>query len=157
MIYFSFKPLSTKKQEFVEVPLLDLNTFELYELDTKGLKTIMTGDKAQRFKNRYTVNAINFTDNSKEFVSNMKADYGVYKDNRVDLKSNIAYVREDGLSFESDTMHYNTKTGIVKTEDSYLAHKGESTMEGKGLEYNSKLQTLNSNKVIIKYNLEEGK
>ena len=155
MIYFFFQPLTIKQQKFVDVPLLDLRNFTLYKLDTKGLKTIMAGDKALRFKDRYTVDAIDFTDNSKMFVSNMKADYGIYKNNIVDLKSHVTYVREDGLSFKSNSMLYNTKTTIAKTKDSYIAYKDKSTIIGKGLEYNSKLQTLNSNKVTITYKLKE--
>lgn len=154
-IYFFFQPLNVKEQESKEVPLLALNTFTLYELDTKGLKTIMAGDKALRFTNRYTVDAIDFTDNAKEFVSNMTADHGVYKNDIVHLRSNIVYVREDGLSFKTESMLYNRKTSIAKTTDPYIAYKGESTVVGKGLEYNAKKKILDSKSVTVRYKLKE--
>lgn len=154
MIYFLFEPIKIKEQKFVDVPLLNMGVFTLYELDTKGLKTIMTGEKALRFSDRYTVDLIDYTNNSKEFVSNMKADFGIYKTNNVDLKGNCVYVREDGISFKSNTMHYNTATSIATTKDAYSAHKYESNMIGQGLVYNAELKQMKSKKVVIRYKLE---
>ncbi len=157
IIYFLFKPIKITEQKFKDVPLLDIGKFTLYELDTKGLKTIMAGEKALRFSNRYTVNAIDYTDNSKIFVSNMKADKGVYKVNLVNLKGNVTYVREDGITFKTNTMHYNTKTKIATTKDPYILHQDENYMNGKGLVYNAKLKQIKSQDVQITYELTEEK
>lgn len=145
------------EQKFVDVPLLNIGNFTLYELDTHGLKTIMAGEKALRFSNRYTVDTIDYTDNSKEFVSNMKANHGIYKVNTVDLKGDVMYVREDDITFNTETMFYNTTTKIATTKDSYILHKGESHMSGKGLVYNAKLKQMKSQAVQITYKLDEEK
>lgn len=155
LIYLIFEPIKIKEHKFIDVPLLNVGNFTLYELDTKGLKTIMTGEKALRFSDRYTVDLIDYTDNSKEFVSNMKADFGIYKANHVNLKGNVVYVREDGITFKSDTMHYNTTTSIATTKDSYVSHKYESNMIGQGLVYNAELKQMKSQSVAIRYKLEE--
>ena len=157
IIYFLFKPIKTTEQKFVDVPLLNVKEFTLYELDTKGLKTIMAGEKALRFSDRYTVNNIDYTDNSKKFVSNMKANYGVYKTNLVNLKGDVMYVREDGITFNTHTMIYNTMTKIATTKDSYTSNKGESHMSGKGLVYNAKLKQMKSQAVQITYKIDEEK
>jgi len=78
-IYIFFKPLDIKQQTFVDVPVLEISSFTLFELDTNKLRTIMNGDKAIRYADRYTVSNINFTDNSKKYIANMKANKGIYK------------------------------------------------------------------------------
>ena len=153
MIFILFKPLSIKEQEFVDVPLLEIGDFVMHELNDKGLKTFMTGDKTLRYKDRYTVDSIDFTDESKGHISNMKADKGLYKDDIVDLKGNISYVREDGLAFESQTMTYNTKTAIATTQSDYVAFRGESTMKGASLEYDSVTNRMKSDNVEVNYQL----
>jgi len=156
MIFVLFKPLSIKQREFVDVPLLEIGNFVMYELNNMGLETFMTGSKMFRYSDRYTVNHIDFTDDSKGHISNMKANSGLYKDNIVDLKGDISYVREDGLAFESQTMTYNTKTSIAKTESDYVAFRGKSTMKGSSLEYNSLLNKIKSSNVEVNYQLGAG-
>jgi LPS export ABC transporter protein LptC len=157
MIFVFFKPLEIKKQEFKNVPLLNIDKFTMYEFDVKGLQTVMSGKRALRFSDRYTVNDINFTDYSKEFNSNMKAKRGLYKGDIVDLKGDVRYHREDGLAFKSPTLVYNTKTAIATTNDDYIANFGVNTMIGKSLIYNSKLNRIKSTDVLIKYKLNEKK
>jgi len=156
MIFILFKPLNIKEREFVDVPLLEIGEFVMYELNKMGLETFMTGDKMLRYSDRYTVNHIDFTDDSKGHISNMKANSGLYKDDIVDLKGDISYVREDGLAFESQTMTYNTKTSIAKTQSEYVAFRGKSTMRGSSLEYNSLLNKIKSSNVEVNYQLGAG-
>ncbi len=155
MIFLLFKPLNIKEQEFNDVPLFEIVNFIMYELNEKGLQTFMTGDKTLRYSDRYTVDKIDFTDDSKGHISNMKADTGLYKDNMVDLNGNISYVREDGLAFETQTMTYNTKTSVAKTDSDYVAFRGKSTMKGSSLEYNSIKNKIKSKNVLITYQLQE--
>jgi len=155
MIFFLFKPLHIKQQEFVDVPLLNMHNFVMYELDTKGLQTLMSGNQALRYKDRYVMNSIDFTDNGKEFIANMKADHALYKNNIVNLDGKVIYVREDGLTFKTPSLAYNTKTSIATSKDVYKAYRDNSVVHGKTLEYNAKLDTFNSKNVTVKYQLEE--
>ena len=157
MIFFLFKPLQIKEKNFGEIPLLDMNEFVMYELDNQGLHTLMAGKKALRYKDRYVVDYVDFTDNSKEYISNMKADKGLYKNDIVDLEGNVFYVREDGLSFESPTMKYNTKSSVATTKDNYVAYRDQNKMRGTSLEYNSLLKKMKSKKVTINYQIAEEK
>jgi len=155
MILFLFKPLDIKQREDKEIPLLDIDTFVMYELNNQGLDTMMTGEKALRFKDRYVFDFVDFTDNAKEFIANMKANSGVYKSNTIDLEGDIVYVREDGLTFETQTMSYNTKDSIVKTDDPYVAYMDEHEMRGVSLMYNSLKKELYSKSVTVKYQINE--
>jgi len=157
MIFVFFKPLDIKKQEFIDVPLLNIDQFTMYEFDLEGLQTVMTGKHTLRYSNRYIVDEIYFKDYSKDFISSMKADKALYKGDIIDLEGNVSYSREDGLAFVSPTLHYDTQTSIATTSDKFIAYKGKSIMEGKTLKYNSKRNMLHSKNIVIKYQLNEGK
>lgn len=157
MIFLFFKPLEIKKQEFVDVPLLNIDKFTMYEFNREGLQTVMKGEETLRYSDRYTVSDINFTDYSEDFKANMSAKEGLYKGNTVNLEGNVTYHREDGLAFKSKTLLYNTKTAIAVTNDKYIANFGVSTMQGETLNYNSKLNKIKSKNVSINYKLNERK
>ena len=92
LILVLFKPLNIKQQDFGEIPIFELTNFKVMELDEKGLTTVMNGDKGIRYKDRYVVNNIDYTDNTKKYLANMKANKGIYKDDIIDLEGNLVYV-----------------------------------------------------------------
>ena len=155
MIFFLFKPLDIKERDFVDVPVFELKAFTLYELNTKGLSTVMRGDSAIRYSDRYRVSNINYTDNSKEYIANMKADNGTYKDEFVKLNGNVIYQREDGLSFETQKATYNKKTKIARAVTDYISYRGSNKVVGKSLIYNNMSKTIKSKSVVAKYQLQE--
>jgi LPS export ABC transporter protein LptC len=156
-IFIGFKPLDIKQQEFVDVPLFQLEEFTLHELDEKGLMTLMKGTKALRYSNRYKVANMNYTDNSKQFMANIKADDGVYKDQEeiIDLRGNVIYNREDGLIFESDEATYNKKSAIARTNKDYVMYRGSDRVTGFSLIYDNRLNRVKSKNVVAKYQLKE--
>lgn len=155
MIYIAFKPMQIKQQKFVDVPLLNISEFVMHEFNTKGLQTLMSGEKALRYRDRYVIKNMDFTDNAKEYITNMKADNGLYQGDVVTLVGNAVYIREDGLTFKSPTLNYNTKTTIAKTDDAYIAYKEGNSIKGKSLVYDSKKKIMKSKNVIVKYQLKE--
>ncbi len=157
MILTLFQPLKIKKQKFVDVPLLDMNTFIMYELNNTGLLTLMSGEKALRYKDRYVVNKIDFTDNSRQFISNMKADLGIYKNSIIDLSGDVTYIREDGLEIASQQIVYNRKNSIAKSDKIFTANLGKNDIEGSSVMYDAKNRRVKSKNVTIKYDLQERK
>lgn len=152
-IFFLFKPLDLQQKVFDDVPLFELNQFTLYEVNQLGLATLMNGDNAFKFTNRYEVTGINYTDNSHEYIANMKADYGEYQDDIMLLKDNIVYLREDGLTFETNKLRYNKQTDIVVSETPYVAFRGANIITGESLIYDNLADKLESQKVNVTYNL----
>jgi len=157
LIYIFFQPLKIKEQKFGEIALLTMDNFTMYELQTTGLQTIMAGTKSIRYTDRYIIDDINFTDNSKEYISNILADDGIYKNDIVDLKGNVIYKREDGLTFQSNTLHYNTKTKIAQTQDKYIAYKSTNSMKGTSFVFDSANEIMKSKEVTVIYQLKESK
>ncbi|MDD5400172.1 MAG: LPS export ABC transporter periplasmic protein LptC [Sulfurimonas sp.] len=155
MIFLVFKPLEMEQQKFGEVPLFSISSFTMHELNAKGLISLINGNKATRYTDRYTVEKINYTDNSKEYIANMKSNNGIYKDDIVYLDGDIVYVREDGLTFETQKATYDKKTTIATADGDYLLYKGSNIVNGKELKYNNSLERVESRDVVVKYQLEE--
>lgn len=157
MIFIGFKPLDIKQRKFVDVPLFELETFTLHELSQKGLITLMKGSRATRYSNRYKVDNIDYTDNSKQFIANMRADNGLYRDMQdiVDLKGNVIYNREDGLIFESDEATYNKKSAIAHTNKDYVMYRDDNIVVGTSVVYDNRLNRVRSKNVVAKYQIQE--
>ena len=155
MIFVFFKPLHLKEQSFVDVPVFELNFFTLHELDIFGLSTLMTGDNSVKYDDRYLVTNIDYTDNSRKYTANMKADEGLYKDDTVVLSGDIVYIREDGLTFKTDKAVYDKKTEIIQTDSEFISFRTTNTINGSALKYHNDSQNIEAKNVTIKYQLKE--
>jgi hypothetical protein len=132
-----------------------MSNFTLYELDTTGLRTIMDGSSALRFKNRYVVNDIDYQDNSKEFLANMQAKNGVYKNDIITLTKDVHYDREDGIAFDTQKLVYNKTKAIATSNVGYVAHRGSDTFKGTYIRYDNNKNYIFSKNVRAKIQLEE--
>ena len=157
MIYIVFKPMSVEQQAFKDIPLFEITDFKVHELDTKGLKSLLSGSESQRFKDRYTVENINYTDNSKKFLANMSAKNGVHKEDVTTLRGDVRYKREDGLVFEGEEAIYNKKLALLSTNEKYIIYQGKNNIRGETLLYNSQTNRVQSTKIQAIYQLQESK
>ncbi len=140
-----------------ERPLFEIQKFSIYEYDTNGLKSLLSGVNAKKFEERYEVDDINYTDNSKKYLANMSAKRGIYKNEETTLYEDVKYKREDGLIFEGQEAHYNKKLSLLSTSKPYIIYKGASKVVGSSLEYNSKSDTIKSTQIKAIYQLQESK
>ncbi len=156
-IFVGFKPLDIKKQEFTDVPLFQVSNFTLYELDKNGLITLMKGEEARRYSDKYEVIKVDYTDNSKQLISNMRANSGIYEDkhNVLKLSGDVFYNRGDGLVFNTEEATYNKSTLIAQSEKNYVLHRGSNEIKGSSFKYNKQLNTIESKNIKAKYQLEE--
>jgi len=157
MIYFLFEPMKIKKINTKEVPLFSLGVFTLYELDRFGLTTLMKGTQASRYSDRYDVKNIDYTDNAKEFSSNMKAKHGLYKNEIVYLDGDVYFTRKDGLKYFSQKAVYNKKTDISISEVDYVANMGLNQVWGSYLRYDTKKEKIKAKNIYAIYEIKETK
>jgi len=153
-ILLVFKPLDIKQQKFVDVPQFKLLSFTMYELNTEGLVTFMSGTQGTKYSNRYVVHDIDYTDNAKEYVANMKANHGVYKNEIITLKGDVRYIREDGLTFESQTVVHNKKTSISRADGDFVIYQNDDIVVGKKLVYNNIKDKIRAKTVNAKYQVK---
>ncbi|MCX6051416.1 MAG: LPS export ABC transporter periplasmic protein LptC [Campylobacterales bacterium] len=155
MIFFLFEPLNIKEQKFTDVPLFEMTAFTLLEFNDKGLAARMSGNSAIRYNDRYKVTNVDYTDNTKEFKANMKANDGLYKDEIIDLKGDVIYVREDGLTFKSQTATYDKKTTVLQTGSDYVSYLDKNKVVGSSFTYNNLLKKIESKNIVVNYQLKE--
>jgi LPS export ABC transporter protein LptC len=157
VILFAFKPLDIDNKKQIDIPILELKNFKLIELGKVGLNNIMFGTDGIKYTDRYTIENVNFIDNTKEFSAKIKADNSLYKNNIVYLNGNVIYNREDGLTFLSEEAIYDEKTKIVKTNKRYISTLNGNRATGSSIVYNSILEKTKSKNVTINYKLKERK
>jgi len=149
--------MNIKQQEFVDVPLFELSTFIIYEINKVGLDTMMIGTRAIRYADRYRIDNINYTDNTQEYIANMKANNGLYKNDILTLTGDVIYNREDGLVMETSKAVYNKKNTVTTIENDYVSYRGSNRVIGSSAKYNNKLNKIASKNVIAKYQIKENK
>ena len=115
----------------------------------------MLGDGALRYKDRYIVKKINYTDNSKEYTVMMQADNGIYKNKLVTLFGDVHYSRSDGMSFITQRARYNKKSADVISNTPYRADLNGTIVEGSYIKYNNKTGIIFSKDVVAKIQLQE--
>lgn len=140
-----------------EKPLFEIKKFSIYEYDTHGLKSLLSGVNAKKFEERYEVDDINYTDNSKKYLANMSAKRGIHKNEETTLYEDVVYKREDGLIFEGEEAYYNKKLSLLSTDKPYTIYKGASKVVGTSLEYNSQTNKIKSTQIRAIYQLQESK
>lgn len=154
-ILVSFKPRDMEAQKYGDLPLFNISLFTMYEFDTDGLRSIMSGQEGTRYEDRYTIKLMNYTDNTKEYVANMKSNSGIYTDDNVYLDGDVVYYRDDGLTFETQNAVYNKTTTILSTDGKFALYRGDNKFIGKKLKYNNSLNTIQSSDVSVVYQLEK--
>ncbi|MFT7859608.1 MAG: LPS export ABC transporter periplasmic protein LptC [Sulfurimonas sp.] len=154
-IFFFFQSEKMAEKNFGDIPLLHIKDFTMYELDPLGLKTLMLGDEAFRYKDRYTVDNINHTDNSRTHISNLRADFGVYKNDKLDLDGDVTLVRDDGLRYETQKALYYKNKGLFVTDTEYTLTQGKNKVRGTYLDHNNLTGEIHSKNITANYTIKE--
>jgi LPS export ABC transporter protein LptC len=127
----------------------------MYEFDKNGLLTIMNGEEAIKYKDRYEIKDVDYTDNSQQYLANMQANYGIYKNEVVNLDGDVFYIREDGFTFKSQEAVYNTKTSIARVDKDFVLYQDKNIIRGNLLVYNNKLNTTKFSNVRATYQINK--
>ncbi len=107
-MYLSFSPTYRDEGERGEIPQIELHSFTLYEISSRGIDHVLEGAEGKKFDNRYEITSAKFGDNTKSMYQSIAAGSVHYRDDLVRLKTDVLYRREDGLEFRSAEGEYNT-------------------------------------------------
>jgi LPS export ABC transporter protein LptC len=155
MIYIFFNPTKLQQYDTKEIAQLELSNFSVYDLDIKGLRSVFSGLKGYKYANRYEVSDINYTDNTKEYTTNIHSDFGIYKDHIVNVQGNVVFARADGLSFKTDEAFYNQNTGILKTPSAYTLYRNNDKITGVKLVFDNKENRVLSKQISATYQIKD--
>ncbi len=153
-IFVFFKPMKLQNGESVDVASVEVYRFNTHELSTSGLNRIIQGSKALIYQDIYIIKDVNYTDSTKDMLSNLTSNNGIYKNNVIDLDGNVVYKRSDGLTLKSNKLSYNEKTSVLKTDENYVMYRGKNEIKGKSFSLNNELDRFNSKNVQIVYDTE---
>lgn len=154
-IFLFFKPLHVEIAKTEELAQIELNRFLVHEVTPEGVKTILGGTHAQRFKDRYVVEDINLTDRSGRFEENMKADRGTYKGSVITLDDNVRYRRDDGIAFRCMHAVYDQNTSMAETIGAFDLWQGGDRISGRNLRYNSRTGDVFAKDVVGYYRIKD--
>jgi hypothetical protein len=153
-MYGYFTPNYPPSQSAHEIPKIELIDFTLYEVSKKGIDHILEGKEGQKFDEYYTVTSAKFSDNTKELFQTIRSRDVEYRNDVIDLKENVHYVREDGLEFRSNKGRYDTKKSLISINDSFEITQKSNRIDGKNLIYNNEYDTISAENVQVRYQLK---
>ena len=114
----------------------------------------MLGAQGYRYANRYTVDEVDHTDKSKQYIANLKADFGVYKDDLLALDGDVSYVRDDGLIFQSQRATYDKKTTMFVSDTDFVSYRGDNVVRGTYVDHNDKTGKIHIKNVDAVYDIQ---
>jgi len=153
-VYIFLRPMDIKQKLPNEIAQLELINFSVYELNATTLKSVLKGSSGKRYENRYEVENVTYTDNTKDFREEMSAGYGLYKNNIIALEKNVHFKREDGLEFISKEAQYDQNRSVATTKGEFRIKNYEDWVVGDKLYYDTQKGRVTAQKVEGLYNLK---
>jgi hypothetical protein len=140
-----------------KIAQLEIEDFTVYELNVKGVKSVLGGTVGRQFSTYYEVENAHYVENKKKLSEHLYADIGKFEKDIAYLDENVRYFREDGLSFESDHAVYNTKKESLYIPESFILTHNENIIYGQELHYDAASGEISAQKVDANYYLEDKK
>ena len=154
-LFVFLKPQSYVNVSEKNVALLEIEDFTLYEINTDGVQSVVSGTIGWQYANHYEVQKAHFVQNKNKLGEHIYADKGVFEQNTAYLDDNVRYFREDGLSFESDLAVYNTKKEQLSVPEKFVLTQNKHVVYGSNLDYNSHTGLMQAQKIDANYYIEE--
>jgi LPS export ABC transporter protein LptC len=134
-IFVLIRPMQIDRPADQQIPELDLKTFTVYELDREGLVRVMFGDEGQRFKERYEVKNIAYSDSRGSVTQDMTAHTGTYEEGIVTLSGEVVIRRSDGIDIKAEEASYDQNEGIVRSHGAFYMSDGSNRAQGRDFVY----------------------
>jgi LPS export ABC transporter protein LptC len=153
-IYLGFSPMKMHLKDTTNAPQLQMMDFSIYDLNTKGVKSIFNATKGLRYTDRYLADNVDYISKSSQQLFSITANHGNFFNHVIKLTGDVVYSREDGLIFKSNEATYNRQTGVYKTQSKYISYKNNDKIRGSKLIYNSKTGQAVSQSINAQYQLK---
>jgi LPS export ABC transporter protein LptC len=150
ILYFlepKFISLSVSK----EMPRVVFQDFELYDLNTSGVKSIMTGTLAKNFANYTTINNMNYFMNNAKMTTQVLALKAKYEKPYLYFSERVYFIRNDGLKLTTEKAQYNEKKKQFDVLLPYTLEYGYNQFSGKSLHYDMLNGKMYSKNIEVRY------
>lgn len=134
-VFVFFEPKQVISSDKKVGPIIELSDFFVYKVTDKGLMNFFSGVFAFQYSERYEVYSLSFADNDKEKLQYLASDFGVYKNDIVNLLGNVTYNNSDGLSIYSSEAVFDKNASTVYVPNRFKAQQDENTLTGKSMVY----------------------
>lgn len=118
--------------------------FSLFDVEENISEQKILASKAIKYSNRLDMTDINLTDKNGH---NIVAHEAIYKDNDIYMNKNIRMIRQDGLTFSTDSLHYNLKQKELETFTPFYLDYNGSSIQGSSLKYSLKAKNIYANNI----------
>ena len=156
-IFVLLKPQSYAQNTDNNVPRLEIEDFTLYEINTQGVQSVVSGTLGRQYTSHYEVENSHYIQNKNQLGEHLYADKGVFDKDTAYLNDNVRYFREDGLSFESDHAIYDTKKEFLYVPASFVLTQNENIIYGKELHYYSQAGDMQAQDINANYYTQDKK
>ncbi len=154
-LFIFLKPYDYTRDKDGKVAQLEIEDFSLYEIDTTGVTSVVSGTAGRQYTTHYEVENAHYIVNENQLGEHLYADRGKFEKETVYLDDNVRYFREDGLSFESDHAVYDTKKEHLYIPEKFIMTQNENIIYGSELHYDVKTGQTNAQTIDANYYLEE--
>lgn len=151
------KPQSYQKSDGEKVPQMEIEDFRLYEIDTEGVKSVVSGTIGRQYELYYEVENAHYIENKNRLGEHLYADKGRFEKDIAYLNENVRYFRDDGLSFESDHAVYDTNKELLYVPKNFVLTQNENIIYGKELHYNAKSGEIEARQIDASYYMKDKK
>ncbi len=156
-LLFLLKPEQYQKADGEKIPQMEIEDFTLYEIDTKGVKSVVSGTIGRQYELYYEVENAHYVENKNKLGEHLYADKGKFEKDIAYLDENVRYFRDDGLSFESDHAVYDTNKELLFVPKSFVLTQNENIIYGNELHYNAKSGDIDAKEVNASYYTKDRK
>lgn len=151
------KPQGYQKALSEKIPQMEIENFTLYEINTEGVKSVVSGTIGRQYTDYYEVENAHYIENKNKMGEHLYADKGRFEKDIAYLDQNVRYFREDGLSFESEHAIYDTKKEILYVPKHFTLTQNKNIIYGRELHYNSKSGQITAKQIDATYYNEDKK
>lgn len=153
----SNKPVEVKKDE---KPTISFENSIMYEINTEKVSQVVQSQKANIYKGYeelYNASILSKSKNSVDKSNKLSAKHIVKIEDDIFLNGDVKFESYNDIIFESQQIHYNTKTDIAKNEAEFQAKRGDSIFKGENLLYDSTKNHIVAQNTHFKINIEDRK
>ena len=144
--------LSPPNTKIASVEMYDVQD---HEINDKEVVSITNAKKVMRYNDRDEFFDVNTLLRRNGFINSLSANRGEKRGSVVYLSGDVRYVRDDGVTFRSNSVQYHQDTDVLKGFEPFTLTDVKSQTVGKSFVYDIKNKKIDAEKIYSIVELEK--